>query len=69
MNKSGKTLGDDAPNFGDIPGWVYAVAFVSSIVVLIAQRVAKRLDKDNYRKFQRRAKLAFDTKLGMHSPV
>lgn len=52
-----------------IPGYAYGIAFAASVLVLLCQEIAKLRDRTAFRHFQRKAKLVFDTKLGMHSPV
>lgn len=50
--------------------YVHVVSWVPPIIlVLPLQEMVKALDARAFRKWQRRRKLEFNTKLGMHSPV
>ena len=62
-------VGPLAPQLSSIPAWVYAFVFTTWIIVVILQEFAKSVEKKEFRKSQRRSKLVFNTKLGMHSPV
>ena len=52
-----------------IPAYVYIVAFVPLPFVWLLQELVKIPDRRRYFRSQKRAKLMFNTKLGMHSPV
>ncbi|KAI8588602.1 hypothetical protein BDZ88DRAFT_476427 [Geranomyces variabilis] len=50
--------------------WVYVVALAAAPVIIVAaQEVVKVHDRREWEKFQKRSKLEFNTKLGMHSPL
>jgi hypothetical protein len=42
---------------------------VCPIVTILVQEMVKTLDAKAFERFQKRSKLEFNTKLGMHSPV
>ncbi|KAI9298920.1 hypothetical protein K502DRAFT_298739 [Neoconidiobolus thromboides FSU 785] len=52
-----------------LPYWYYVMGFVSPILLLPLQEMVKYHDRDIYTRFQKRSKLEFNTKLGLHSPV
>jgi hypothetical protein len=52
-----------------VPAYVYIVAFLPLPVVWVLQELVKVPDRRRYAHDQKRAKLLFNTKLGMHSPV
>ncbi|KAG0298939.1 hypothetical protein BGZ98_010429 [Dissophora globulifera] len=53
----------------DIAWWVFLLAFVWPVVFLPAQEVVKARDLKECVRAQKLAKLEFNTKLGMHSPL
>jgi len=65
--RSDRTL--DHVSLANVPVWVYIIGFFSVIPIFVLQEIMKRPDRANFQKFQKRSKLMFNTKLGMHSPV
>ncbi|RIA86124.1 hypothetical protein C1645_829742 [Glomus cerebriforme] len=55
--------------FKRLPYYIYLVGFLSPILFIPIQELVKLHDKKEYIRFQKRSKLEFNTKLGMHSPV
>ncbi|KAJ2715759.1 hypothetical protein H4R19_001022 [Coemansia spiralis] len=60
--------------FGDarldrVPWYTYAVAFAAPLVLLPLQDACKLHDKKRWTRLQKLAKLEFNTKLGLHSPL
>jgi hypothetical protein len=53
----------------NIPYYIYLVGLLSPIFFIPIQEFVKMHDKKEYVRFQKRSKLEFNTKLGMHSPV
>jgi hypothetical protein len=50
--------------------WLYIVSLIGGpLIVLPIQEMAKMHDTQEWTRFQKRSKLEFNTKLGMHSPV
>lgn len=56
-------------SLSNIPAYVYLVTFLLLPAVWLLQEFVKIPDRRRYERFQKRAKLMFNTKLGMHSPV
>ncbi|RUS17997.1 hypothetical protein BC937DRAFT_89258 [Endogone sp. FLAS-F59071] len=56
-------------SFSRLPWYVYLLALIWPIVFLPVQELAKMHDNKEYTRFQKRSKLEFSTKLGMHSPL
>ena len=56
-------------SLANVPAYVYVVAFVPLPFVWALQELVKRPDRRQFIRQQKRAKLVFNTKLGMHSPV
>ncbi|GAA5795183.1 hypothetical protein HPULCUR_000537 [Helicostylum pulchrum] len=52
-----------------IPWFVYFLAFAWPIVLIPVQELVKMHDNKEFTRFQKRSKLEFSTKLGMHSPL
>ena len=52
-----------------IPWFVWTVAFAPIFIILPIQELTKLHDKTEWERFQKRSKLEFNTKLGMHSPL
>ncbi|CAI2180491.1 8935_t:CDS:10 [Funneliformis geosporum] len=53
----------------EIPYYIYLIGFLSPIIFIPIQELVKIHDRKEYTRFQKRSKLEFNTKLGMHSPV
>ncbi|PKK76448.1 calcium ATPase [Rhizophagus irregularis] len=53
----------------NLPYYIYLIGFLSPILFIPIQELVKMHDKKEYNRFQKRSKLEFNTKLGMHSPV
>ncbi|CAO3692490.1 unnamed protein product [Rhizopus stolonifer] len=51
------------------PWFIYFLAFVWPIVLIPVQELVKMHDNKEFTRFQKRSKLEFSTKLGMHSPL
>ena len=47
---------------------IVAIVIAWPIVIMICDEIAKRHDRNAYRRNQQRKRIVFDTKLGMHSP-
>lgn len=61
---------DSVFKLNQIPFWVYIIGLVTSpLLSLPLQEIAKNHDRNEWKKYQRRRKLEFNTKLGMHSPL
>ncbi|KAF0467800.1 calcium ATPase [Gigaspora margarita] len=53
-----------------VPYYIYLIVLLAPIIIFIpVQELVKMHDKNEYDRFQKRSKLLFNTKLGMHSPV
>ncbi|CEP15135.1 hypothetical protein [Parasitella parasitica] len=52
-----------------IPWFVYFLGFAWPIVLMPVQELVKMHDNKEFTRFQKRSKLEFSTKLGMHSPL
>ncbi|KAI8342242.1 hypothetical protein BD560DRAFT_339084, partial [Blakeslea trispora] len=52
-----------------IPWFVYFLGFAWPIILVPAQELVKMHDNKEFTRFQKRSKLEFSTKLGMHSPL
>ncbi|KAF9974039.1 hypothetical protein BGZ73_002685 [Actinomortierella ambigua] len=52
-----------------VPWWLIVVVFLWPVVFMPIQEVAKARDRKEYIRAQKLAKLEFNTKLGMHSPL
>ncbi|GBB83760.1 hypothetical protein RclHR1_10430003 [Rhizophagus clarus] len=55
--------------FKNLPYYIYIIGFILPILFIPIQELVKMHDKKEYVRFQKRSKLEFNTKLGMHSPV
>eukprot|EP00042_Codosiga_hollandica_P059539 m.919781 g.919781 ORF g.919781 m.919781 type:complete len:702 (-) comp60199_c0_seq1:1042-3147(-) len=55
-------------SLSDVPAEVYAIGFAWAPVLLIVHELVKTRDKKLWVRDQKRARLEFGTKLGMHSP-
>lgn len=53
----------------DIPWWLFVISFLWPIVFMPIQEVVKARDLKECIRAQKLAKLEFNTKLGMHSPL
>ena len=56
-------------SLSQLPAALYAVSFVFPLLLAPIQEAMKLPDKKLYIKYQKKLKLFFNTKLGMHSPV
>lgn len=56
-------------SLSQLPAALYAVAFLFPLLLVPLQEFMKIRDKKHYLRYQRKIKLLFNTKLGMHSPV
>lgn len=54
---------------GDVPWWLFVLSFLWPVVFLPVQEVVKTRDAKECVRAQKLAKLEFNTKLGMHSPL
>ncbi|KAG0183213.1 hypothetical protein DFQ29_008573 [Apophysomyces sp. BC1021] len=52
-----------------IPWFIYFLGFIWPIVLVPMQELVKMHDNKEFSRFQKRSKLEFSTKLGMHSPL
>jgi hypothetical protein len=52
-----------------IPWYTYFLGFIFPLVLVPVQEVVKLHDEKEFTRFQKRSKLEFSTKLGMHSPL
>ncbi|KAG2187033.1 hypothetical protein INT44_003261 [Umbelopsis vinacea] len=52
-----------------LPWYVYFLGFAFVLVIIPAQELVKLHDLKEFTRFQKRSKLEFSTKLGMHSPL
>lgn len=52
-----------------IPWYVYFLGFVFPLLLVPMQELVKLHDEKEFTRFQKRSKLEFSTKLGMHSPL
>jgi hypothetical protein len=55
--------------FGSLPLHYYLIGFLSPLVFIPFQELIRWFDRRKFTKFQKRSKLEFNTKLGLHSPV
>lgn len=53
----------------DVPWWLFVISFLWPIVFMPIQEVVKARDLKECIRAQKLAKLEFNTKLGMHSPL
>jgi hypothetical protein len=59
-----------ATNFiKEIPMWIHVVACSQICLLIPVQELVKSHDRNHWIRFQRRTRLEFNTKLGMHSPL
>ncbi|KAJ3314149.1 hypothetical protein HDV04_000872 [Boothiomyces sp. JEL0838] len=49
--------------------WIYLISVLTIFLVLFIQELVKSHDMQEWIRFQKRTKLEFNTKLGMHSPL
>ncbi|ORX90788.1 calcium ATPase [Basidiobolus meristosporus CBS 931.73] len=52
-----------------LPWFVYLIGLASPLVVVPIQEIVKMHDRKQFVRFQKRSKLEFNTKLGLHSPL
>ncbi|RKP19463.1 hypothetical protein ROZALSC1DRAFT_13962, partial [Rozella allomycis CSF55] len=55
--------------FRNVDYFIWILVFIWPFIDLLWNEFVKRWDKDSWTRFQKRSKLEFNTKLGMHSPV
>lgn len=53
----------------DVPWWLFVLSFLWPVVFLPVQELVKARDLKECVRAQKLAKLEFNTKLGMHSPL
>ncbi|ORX61286.1 hypothetical protein DM01DRAFT_251785 [Hesseltinella vesiculosa] len=63
------TIKESPISFHQIPWFVYFLGCVLPIFVIPIQELVKLHDDKEFTRFQKRSKLEFSTKLGMHSPL
>jgi uncharacterized membrane protein YdcZ (DUF606 family) len=56
-------------SLADLPWYTYAVGLAGVLAILPVNEAAKAMDARRYVRLQKRSRLLFGTKLGMHSPV
>ncbi|KAI7850620.1 hypothetical protein BDC45DRAFT_546585 [Circinella umbellata] len=56
-------------HLSNIPWYVYFLGFIWPVIALPVQELVKMHDDKEFTRFQKRSKLEFSTKLGMHSPL
>ncbi|KAL1921766.1 uncharacterized protein VTP21DRAFT_10408 [Calcarisporiella thermophila] len=56
-------------SFAGLSWYIYVLAFLWPLVFLPVQHFVKMHDRKEWIRFQKRSKLIFNTKLGMHSPL
>jgi len=56
-------------SLGKIPFYHYLLFIIWPVIFMPAHEFAKKLDRKEYTRCQKRTKLEFNTKLGMHSPL
>ncbi|KAG9296240.1 hypothetical protein G9A89_014832 [Geosiphon pyriformis] len=56
-------------SFKKLPVFLYLMALLWPVIFLPIQEIARWHDRKEYKRFQKRSKLEFNTKLGMHSPL
>lgn len=56
-------------SLSNLPWYIYVLAFCWPIIMIPVQELVKIHDKEEWTRFQKRSKLEFNTKLGMHSPI
>ncbi|KAI9207507.1 uncharacterized protein BJ171DRAFT_276649 [Polychytrium aggregatum] len=56
-------------SLSELPWYIWVLGFASPVVFVPIQEAMKVHDKKEWDKFQKRSKLEFNTKLGMHSPL
>lgn len=54
---------------GNLPWYTYAVGFGWLLAIVPLNEATKAMDTKRYTRLQKRSRLLFGTKLGMHSPV
>ncbi|OZJ02713.1 hypothetical protein BZG36_03847 [Bifiguratus adelaidae] len=52
-----------------LPWYIYFIGLIWPLSIIPIQELAKMHDRKQYIRFQKRSKLQFNTKLGMHSPL
>jgi hypothetical protein len=53
----------------DVPWYVYVLTLAWLLAIVPVNEAAKAMDARRYVRLQKRSRLLFGTKLGMHSPV
>lgn len=61
--------GPVAAGMADVPWYTWAVGFGWLAAIVPINEITKRIDTKRYVRLQKRSRLLFGTKLGMHSPV
>jgi membrane protease YdiL (CAAX protease family) len=56
-------------SLADLPWYTYAIGLAWVLAILPVNEAAKAMDARRYVRLQKRSRLLFGTKLGMHSPV
>jgi magnesium-transporting ATPase (P-type) len=52
-----------------VPWWIHLASVVPVLLIVIVNELVKRHGRQEWIRFQKRTKLEFNTKLGMHSPL
>ncbi|CAG8502932.1 3042_t:CDS:10 [Ambispora gerdemannii] len=66
---TGPRLSPSTHSLGRLPLFLYLVALLWPIIFIPVQELVRWHDRKEYKRFQKRSKLEFNTKLGMHSPI
>ncbi|KAJ1718945.1 hypothetical protein LPJ53_006196, partial [Coemansia erecta] len=66
---AGLVMGLTRAEVGRIPWYSYVLALPAPVVLLPLQDLCKMHDRKRWTRFQKLAKLEFNTKLGLHSPL
>jgi 1,4-dihydroxy-2-naphthoate octaprenyltransferase len=56
-------------SLSQVSWWVYVFSLTAPLAIITVSELIKSHDKEEWQKFQKRSKLEFSTKLGMHSPL
>ncbi|KAI8071248.1 hypothetical protein BC940DRAFT_234491, partial [Gongronella butleri] len=63
------TIKDNPVSLHDVPWYIYFIGLIWPVVLVPVQELVKLHDDKEFTRFQKRSKLEFSTKLGMHSPL
>ena len=63
------SIRSDFSYISHLPWWIHIVCFVGVFINIPIQELVKADDRKKWILFQKRTKLEFNTKLGMHSPL